>query len=260
MHKVTSRDGTQIAFDRVGDGPAVVIIGSGPTDHWAAADVAAQLAAHFTVITYDRRGRGESGDTAPYSLDREYEDLAALIDAAGGSARIYGTSGGGFLGLEAAARGLPISKLAVWEPPYVIDDTRPAVPPDYKQQLDEMLAAGRHGDMVELFLTKAALVPAEFIAGMRQGPFWPSMEAVAPALVYDAILAGDFSIPTDRLVAVKVPTLVIDGATTTWLTNAADRLAVAIPGSRRRTLAGQPHNVAAEVIAPALIEFFSETP
>lgn len=260
MHKVTSTDGTQIAYDRTGEGPAVIIIGAGPTDHWANADVAQELAGRFTVINYDRRGRGESGDTAPYAVDREYEDLAALIESAGGSAHVYGTSGGGFLALEAVARGLAIGKVAVWEVPFVTDDTRPPIPADYKERLDELLAADRLGDMVELFMTEAALVPAEFVAGMKQAPFWPSMEAVAPALVYDAIVAGDFTLPAERLAAVKVPALVVDGGTTPWLSNTAARLAAALPDSRRRTLAGQPHNVAAEAIAPAVAEFFMGTP
>jgi pimeloyl-ACP methyl ester carboxylesterase len=253
-----SHDGTTIAFDRLGDGPPVVLVGAGPTDHRAHQPLAALLAPRFTVISYDRRGRGDSGDTAPYAVDREYEDLAAVIGQAGDAAGVFGDSGGGILALEAAARGLPITKLAVWEPPYVIDDSRPPVPRDYQEQLARLLAAGRRGDMVELFLTQAVGMPAEAVAPMRQAPFWPSMEAVAHALVYDAMIVGDFSLSTGRVAGVKVPTLVLDGGQTPWLSTATQAVADAVPNARRHTLQGQPHNVDATALAPALVEFFSD--
>jgi pimeloyl-ACP methyl ester carboxylesterase len=254
---VVSQDGTAIAFDRAGDGPPVILVNAGPTDRTANAPLAGLLAPHFTVLNYDRRGRGDSGDTAPYAVDREYEDLEAIIDEAGGSADVFGSSGGGILALEAAARGLAIAKLAVWEPPYILDGTRPPVPADYRQQLDELLAAGRRGDMVELFLTQAVGMPAEFVAPARQSPFWPSMEAVADALIYDAMIVGDFSLPTARVAAIKVPTLVIDGGQTPWLSATAQAVAAALPDAQRRTLEGQPHNVDATALAPALTGFFS---
>ncbi len=257
MNTVVSHDGTTIAFDRAGDGPAVIFLGAGPTDRNANAQLAGLLAPQFTVLNYDRRGRGDSGDAAPYAVDREYEDLEAVIDEAGGSAYVFGTSGGGILALEAAARGLAITKLAVWEPPYIVDDSRPPVPKDYKEQLTELLAAGRRGDMIELFLTQVVGLPAEFVAPMRQSPFWPSMEAVAHALIYDAIIVGDFSLPIGRVATVKVPTVVIDGGQTPWLSNAAEAVATALPDAQRRTLEGQPHNVDAAAIAPALADFFN---
>jgi pimeloyl-ACP methyl ester carboxylesterase len=254
---VVSQDGTAIAFDRAGDGPPVILVNAGPTDRTANAPLAGLLAPHFTVLNYDRRGRGDSGDTAPYAVDREYEDLEAIIDEAGGSADVFGSSGGGILALEAAARGLAIAKLAVWEPPYILDGTRPPVPADYRQQLDKLQAAGRRGDMVELFLTQAVGMPAEFVAPVRQSPFWPSMEAVAPALIYDAMIVGDFSLPTARVAAIKVPTLVIDGGQTPWLSATAQAVAAALPDAQRRTLEGQPHNVDATALAPALTGFFN---
>ena len=256
MDTVVSSDGTAIAFDRAGDGSPVILVNAGPTDRTANAPLAGLLAPHFTVLNYDRRGRGDSGDTAPYAVDREYEDLAAVIDEAGGSAQVFGSSGGGIFALEAAARGLAITKLAVWEPPYVLDGTRPPVPADYRQQLVELLAAGRRGDMVGLFLTEAVGLPAEFVAPMRQSPFWPSMEAVAHALVYDAAIVGDFSLPTARVATVKVPTLVLDGGQTPWLSATAEELAAALPDPQRRTLEGQPHDVDAAALAPALTVFF----
>jgi pimeloyl-ACP methyl ester carboxylesterase len=254
---VVSPDGTAIALDSAGDGPPVILVNAGPTDRTANAPLAGLLARHFRVLNYDRRGHGDSGDTAPYAVDREYEDLAAVIDEAGGAAGMFGSSGGGILALEAAARGLAITKLAVWEPPYVLEGTRPAVPADYRQQLVDLLAAGRRGDMVELFLTQAVGMPAEFVAPMRQSPFWPSMEAVAHALVYDAMIVGDFSLPTARLAAVKVPTLVLDGGQSSWLSVAAEAVAAALPDVQRRTLEGQPHNVDAAALAPALTRFFA---
>jgi pimeloyl-ACP methyl ester carboxylesterase len=255
---VVSPDGTTIAFDRSGEGPPVVLVGAGPTDRAAQQPLAALLAPRFTVYNYDRRGRGDSGDTAPYAVDREYEDLAAVIGQAGGSACVFGDSGGGILALEAAARGLPVTKLAVWEPPYVIDGSRPPVAQDYRQQLARLLAAGRRGDMVELFLTQAAGMPAEAVAPIRQSPFWPSMEAVAHALIYDAMIVGDFSLPTGRVATIKVPTLVLDGGQTPWLSTATLAVLDAVPNARRHTLHGQPHNVDAAALAPALVELFSD--
>jgi pimeloyl-ACP methyl ester carboxylesterase len=254
---VVSHDGTTIAFDRAGNGPAVVLVNAGPTDRNLHAQLASLLAARFTVLNYDRRGRGDSGDTAPYAVDREYEDLQAVIDAAGGSAYVFGNSGGGILALEAAARGLAITKLAVWEPPYILDGTRPPVPSDYKQRLTELLAAGRRGDMVELFLTTAVGLPAEFVAPLRASPFFPSMEAVAHALVYDAMIVGDFSLPAGRLATVKVPTLVVDGGQTPWMTTAAEAVAGVLPDAQRRTLEGQPHNFDAAALAPVVADFFN---
>jgi pimeloyl-ACP methyl ester carboxylesterase len=254
---VASQDGTTIAFDRTGDGPPLILVNAGPTDRNVNAALAGLLAAQFTVLNYDRRGRGDSGDTAPYAVDREYEDLDAVIDAGGGPACVFGNSGGGILALEAAARGLAITKLAVWEPPYVLDGTRPPAPKDYQQQLRGLLAVGRRGDMVELFMTQAVGLPAEFVAPLRASPFFPSMEAVAHALVYDAMVVGDFSLPTGRLATVKAPTLVVDGGQTPWLTTAADAVASALPDAQRRSLQGQPHNVDAAAIAPVLADFFN---
>jgi pimeloyl-ACP methyl ester carboxylesterase len=258
MQTVTSKDGTTIAFDRTGTGPAVIALGGGPNDRTADAPVASLLAPHFTVYTYDRRGRGDSGDTQPYALDREFEDLEALIAEAGGSVFFYGSSGGGVLGLEAAARGLSITKLAMWEPPYIVDDSRPPVPNDYPRRLSQMLAEGRRGDMVELFFTEAVGLPMEFVAQLRSSPYWGSMENVAHTLIYDAALMGDFSMPAERIASVSVPTLVIDGGLTPWLHNSAEAVARTLPNARRAALEGQPHNVTPEAIAPVLIEYFSE--
>ncbi len=182
MPQVTSKDGTAIAYDRIGQGPAVVIVGCVLGDRSQQAPLAQLLASHFTVYNFDRRGRGESGDTPPYAVEREVEDIAAILDAAGGSAFVYGTSGCAVLCLEAAAGGLSprMKKLALWEPPYIVDDSRPPVPQDYLVQLRKMLREGRRGDMIELFFTKAVGMPAEFVAPMRQSPFWAAKRRLPP--------------------------------------------------------------------------------
>jgi pimeloyl-ACP methyl ester carboxylesterase len=259
MQHVTSKDGTVVAYEQSGQGPALVVVGGVLGDHHQQAGLAALLAEHFTVYNIDRRGHGESGFTAPYAVEREVEDLDALITEVGGSAFVYGTSGLGVLCMEAAARGLSpkMKKLAVWEPPYIVDDSRPPVPQDYKAQLIRLLQEERRGDMIELYFTKAVGLPAEFVAPMRTQPFWAAQEALAPTLVYDATLMGDYSLPKERLASVTVPTLVIDGGQTPWLSHAAQVVADVLPHAQRCTIAGQPHNVDPGAIAPILVEFFT---
>lgn len=258
MSQVTSKDGTRIAYEKSGKGPAVVLVGGILGDRSQQAPVATLLAEHFTVFNYDRRAHGQSGDTPPYAVEREIEDLGAIINEAGDSAFVYGTSGCAVLALEAAAHGLApkMKKLAMWEPPYIVDDSRPPAPRDYQEQLTNLLAAGRRGDMVELFFTKAVGLPVEFMAQMRQSPFWSFQEAMAPTLINNAMIMRDFSIPAERIATVKIPILVMDGGETPWLSHAAQAVADILPNAERRTLKGQPHNVAPEAIAPVLIEFF----
>jgi pimeloyl-ACP methyl ester carboxylesterase len=258
MQHVTSKDGTIIAYEELGQGPALVMVCGVLGDHQQHEGLARLLAEHFTVYNIDRRGHGESGFTAPYAVEREIEDIDALITQAGGSAFVYGSSGPGVLCMYAAAAGLnpKMKKLAVWEPPYILEGTRTPVPQDYQEQLVKMLREGRKGDMIELFLTKAVGMPAEFVAPMRQAPFWEAQEALAPTLVYDAALMGDFSLPKERIAKATVEMLVIDGGTVPWLSQAAKAVADTVPHAHRRTLAGQPHNVADEAMAPVLIEYF----
>ena len=258
MAQVTSKDGTTIAYEKSGKGPPVVLVGGVLGDRSQQAPLAALLVEHFTVFNYDRRAHGQSGDTPPYAVEREIEDLEAMIDEAGGSAFVYGTSGCAVLALEAAAHGLApkMKKLAVWEPPYIVNDSRPPVPRDYQEQLTDLLAADRRGDMLELFFTKAVGLPAEFVAPMRQAPFWTAQEALAHTLVNNAMIMGDFSIPEERIATVNIPILVMDGGETPWLSHAAQAIADILPNAERRRLKGQPHNVAPDAIAPVLIEFF----
>jgi len=259
MKAVRSQDGTAIAFDQSGDGPALILVDGalcsrafGPMG-----PLAALLAPHFTVFNYDRRGRGDSGDTQPYAVEREVEDIAALIAEAGGSAFVYGISSGAALALEAARKLPTIAKLAVYEPPFSADEHAPRPPADYVPQLTERLAAGRPGDAVALFMQVVG-TPDEAIAQMRQAPMWPMLEAVAPTLVYDGIIMDGFTVPTARLASINVPTLVMDGgASPEWMRRTGQAVADAIPDAQHRTLAGQTHDVAAEAIAPVLVEFFA---
>ncbi|MGH2396828.1 MAG: alpha/beta fold hydrolase [bacterium] len=257
MKKATSKDGTAIAFDQLGDGPSVILVCGGSTDRSANAPLAALLARHFTVFNYDRRGRGDSGDTPPYAVEREVEDIETIVAAAGGSACLYGTSSGAALALEAAARLKGITKLALWEPPYILEG-RPRPPADTAKTYTELVSAGRRGDAVEFFMAKVVGLPAEFVAQARNAPWWPAQEALAHTLAYDATVMGDYSLPTERAAAVKIPTLVLaGGASFPFMRETAQALATIIPDAQHRTLDGQEHNVAPEAIAPALVEFFA---
>lgn len=260
MSHVTSKDGTKIAFDKQGDGRPVILIG-GATQYRSfderTRQLAELLAKDVTVINYDRRGRGESGDTEPYATQREIEDLDALIAEAGGSASVFGMSSGAAVALEAAADGLAIDKIAVYEAPYIVDGTRPAVPADFTAQLSELIANDRRGDAVELFMTTVALAPAEMVGGMRAMPFWGGFEAVAHTLVYDQTFMGTHQLPK-RCADVDVPVLVAGGgASPEWMHSAAEALAAALPKAQRKTLDGQAHDVAPDVLAPVLAEFYN---
>ncbi|HEX6710546.1 MAG TPA: alpha/beta hydrolase [Rubrobacter sp.] len=257
MNEVTSSDGTTIAFDRLGEGPPVILVCGGSTDRASNAPLAALLAEHFTVFNYDRRGRGDSGDTPPYAVERELEDIEALIDAAGGSVFLYGTSSGAGLALIAAASGLDITKLALWEPPYILDESsRP--PADQVERYNEMIAAGHRGDAVEFFMSKVVGLPPEFVAYARTQPFWQAQEAIAHTLAYDATIMGDYSLPTERAAAVSAPTVVIvGGASLPFMRETAQALADVIPDAQYRILEGQEHNVSPDAIAPVMVEFFA---
>jgi pimeloyl-ACP methyl ester carboxylesterase len=261
---VTSRDGTAIGFERTGEGPPLIVVGGALSDRSAGAELASVLSLSLTVFAYDRRGRGESGDTAPYAPQREIEDVAALLDEAGGSAFVFGHSSGAALALEAAAHGLAVPKLALYEPPFIVDDSRPPLPEDYEEHLVELTSAGRRGDAVEYFMTTGPGVPADVVAQMRGEPLWPAMEAMAHTMAYDAaILDGMMAghpLPPDRWASVTVPTLVVDGdQSPAWARNSVRALAEALPDAEHRTLQGQGHRAAPEVLAPVLLEFFGVT-
>src|SRR5437660_10126829 len=209
MRTVLSKDSTPIAFDQSGQGPALILVAAATATRLAEASLAAALAPHFTVFAYDRRGRGESGDTAPYAVEREVEDIEALINEAGGSSFVFGHSSGAVLALE-AARLLPtkITKLAVYEPPFIIDDSRPPAPKDYAPHLMELVSSGRRGEAVEYFMTQVG-APADMVAQMRQSPMWPRLEKVAHTLAYDATIMRDTQrgkpLPRDTWASITVP-------------------------------------------------------
>ena len=260
MPTVTSKDGTPIAYEKSGAGPAVILVDGALCyrDFGPMRPLAELLAPHFTVFAYDRRGRGESGDTTPFAPDREVEDIAALVGEAGGQACVFGTSSGAVLALEAANQlGDKVTKLAMYEPPLSV--SREAVERfmAYRTHIGELLADGKRGDTAEAFMRLVGN-PEEAIAGMRQSPMWPMFEAVAPTLAYDAAVMGDSSIPVRTASAVSTPALVMaGGASPEFMQQAAREVAEATPHARYQTLEGQTHAVAVEVLAPVLVEFFT---
>ena len=264
MQTVTSNDGTKITFEKTGSGPAVILIdgATGTLASGYSAALAKLLAVNFTVYYYDRRGRGESGDTQPFAVDREIEDIEALIDEPGGTAYLYGISSGASLALEAAIKlGDKVKKLALYEAPYDDDPAAAQGWREYRTRLAELLADGKRGDAVVLFM-KLVGVPDEMIGGMRQSPMWPGLEAVAPTLAYDAAAMGeDRSVPVKRATAVTAQTLVMDGGANLqimpFMHPTAGALAKAIPGAQQQTLEGQGHDVDSTVLAPVLAEFFA---
>jgi pimeloyl-ACP methyl ester carboxylesterase len=256
MLEVTSKDGTTIAYERVGQGLPLILVGGALNDHKAGASgmpLAERLAANFTAYCYDRRGRGGSGDTKPYAIEREIEDIEALIKNAGGSAFVYGMSSGGVLALQAAGSGLAIKKLALYEPPFVDGGQGK----EYIARLKEHTAAKRYGDAVELFMQTMG-TPDPIIDGLRTTPMWHELMKLAPTLVYDAIIMGDGKTPpAAQLARVTMPTLVMTG-TTQQMREAAHTLVSSLPNGRHQVLEGQTHNVEPGVLAPALTAFFNE--
>ncbi len=263
MRTVTSRDGTGIAYEARGSGPAVVVVLGALADRRAGSvqRLADRLAAEFTVYTYDRRGRGESGDTQPYAVEREIDDLEALIDAAGGRAFLYGHSSGGALALlAAAALESRVRGLAVYDIPYTDDPQGRAAWQEYISRLTRLLADGKKGDAVALFLRVTGLSDGQ-VAGVRQSPSWPAMEAAGRTLAYDhaAVLGPDAAVPADAAARVTAPALVLNGgASFPFMRASAERLSTLIPHARLRVLEGETHDVRPEAIAPVLAAFFQE--
>ncbi|MFF8729609.1 alpha/beta fold hydrolase [Streptomyces sp. NPDC015171] len=256
--KTTSRDGTSLAYGVTGQGPTVILVSGAMSTGGTMAPLAQRLADRCTAVVYDRRGRGRSGDTAPYAVAREVEDLAAVADAVGGDAALFGVSSGGALVLHAAASGLPVRRAAVYEVPYADHLAGGAArEAAYKEQLDDALAEGRHGDAVELFLRLAGL-GEEMIEGARQSPMWAGMEAVAPSLAHDDTVMGDGLLPRDLVAAVPVPVLsVAGGASPEWMRTASREIAETAPRGTHRVLPDQTHMVEPEVLGPVLAEFFT---
>lgn len=262
MEAVRSADGTTIAYDQAGHGPVLIIVDGATSARSGGTKprLVDLLAARFTVLTYDRRGRGDSGDTLPYAVGREIEDIEALIDRAGPSAYLYGHSSGGCLAMDAAIRlGPKVSKLAIYEAPYNDDPAFRQVWAEYLGQLAAALADNRRGDAAALFMRLVGM-PAEQVDVMRQAPFWPSMEAVAPTLAYDhaGVMGPDPSVPVARAAQVDIPVLVVYGtASPPFMAESATTLSKAFPHAELRALDGQDHNVDPALLAPVLTAFLS---
>jgi pimeloyl-ACP methyl ester carboxylesterase len=264
QNTVTSADGTSIGFTRAGDGPPLILVDGamcyrefGPTPK-----IADALASHFTVYTYDRRGRGTSGDTSPYAPDREVDDLAALVKEAGGSPHLFGQSSGAVLALEAANSGLPVAKLALYEPPFIVDDSRRPQPAGFVAGLQAKIDDGRPGDAVKTFM-RFVDTPGFFVTILPlMWPVWSKLKAVGHTLPYDLAIVGSTQdgrpLPRDRWTSVSSPTLVMDGGKSpAWMRTGVKSLADLLPGSVYRTLPGQTHMVEPEAVAPALADFFA---
>ncbi len=263
MNTTVSKDGTTIAYDRRGSslsaaGPALVLVdgalcsrAQGPMP-----ELAELLAESFTVYNYDRRGRGDSGDAGEYAVEREIEDLAAIIEVAGGSAYVYGTSSGAALALHAANAGLPIEKLIAFEPPFVVDDTRKPMPTTFVADLE----ARKPADAVKYFMTKGVGLPGPLVTMMRLMPAWKQMTAIAHTLPYDARFVAHNGIgrPLDatQWAAIDVPVLtVFGGKSPAWMKNSVAAVAAAVPGAELHEVPGQTHMMAAKAIAPVITDF-----
>ena len=264
MKTVTSNDGTTIAYDSVGSGPPLILVG-GATQHRAVdegtKDLASRLAERFTVINYDRRGRGDSGDTPPYAVEREIEDLEALVAEAGGEASVFGMSSGGVLVLDAAQRGVAMTKAVVYEPPLRVGENGPPPIPDYLETLDRRLA-GEPGEALSYFLGIVGM-PDEQLEAFRNSPMWPAFVAVEHTLAYDGRIMDRFSlgqpIPPGEWNAATQPTLVIAGGESPdWMRESAAAVAEALPNGELRTLPGQTHEYEPEALAPVLLEFLGD--
>ncbi|MGC4876922.1 alpha/beta fold hydrolase [Micromonospora sp. DT43] len=255
VEQVRSADGTPIAYERSGAGPVIVLVGGGFSDRHSTSALGEALAPDFTVVGYDRRGRGESGDTAPYEVGREIEDLAAVVAATGGSAAIYGLSSGAILAALGAAQGLPVTGLILFEPPFQVGP-HVGIREDISARLNELLVAGDRDSAVEIFLIASVGLSAETVAGMRAQPVWGSLTAIAHTLPYDTLITAGGRLPTDRLAAITVPTLTVDSTgSPQWLRDASRATAEAIAGGRSISLDGGYHEVPPATLAPALREF-----
>jgi pimeloyl-ACP methyl ester carboxylesterase len=262
METTRSSDGTTIAYDIAGSGPLLVLVDGALCTRTVGPGkgLARHLAKNFTVVNYDRRGRGDSEDAAAYAIERELEDLDAVISASGGNAFVFGQSSGGILALEAAARSRQVTRLAVYEAPLIIDDSRTPTGPEYHRTLTELLGRGKRGSAVRLFLELVGL-PSAVVAGMRLTPLWSKLKAVANTLPYDSLITSEHQqgqpLSPSRWAAVSQPTLVMSGGKSeAWMRNGMEALAQTLPNARWRVLDGQTHNLRPKIVAPELVRFF----
>jgi len=257
---VISADGTRIVYERLGSGPAVILVGGAMVTRTADAhtELAAALSGSYTVINYDRRGRGDSGDTAPYAVERELEDLKALLDVAGGSAAVHGLSSGAILALRAALAGLPITKLVLYEPPFIVDASDRRPPADALRTVTQLVAQGKRAAAAHYFMTKIFGMPAFIAFLIRLTPYWKPTLAATGSLPHDLTVVGDYAIPagTSRL---TTPALIVYGhQTQPRLKNAAELLAKTLPHATLKELPGVNHQIATVDLAPPILEFLKE--
>lgn len=264
MPTVTSNDGTRIAYDSVGSGPPLILV-AGATQYRAVDQTTSELArllaaGGFRVISYDRRGRGDSGDTQPYAVEREIEDIEALVTEAGGEASLFGMSSGAVLAAEAAARGVPVTKLLMYEPPMVLDDSGPPPQPDYVEKIEGLAKSG-DGDAMAYFVSMVGM-PEEQLAEFRQSPIFPAFAAVEHTLAYDGRIMEPYGkgepIPPGAWDGALQPTVVFAGGDSPdWMQNAARAAAEAAPDGDVRIVPGQTHEFDPAVLAPEMLEFLS---
>lgn len=265
---VRSKDGTSIAYDSAGDGPALILVGGAFSyrryKSWV--QLAELLAPRFRVISYDRRGRGDSGDASHYEVEREIEDLDALVQAAGGPADVFGMSSGGVLALRAAVAGVPFSRAVVYQPPFNVDSSGHQPPPDFAQRLDELVASSRRGAAVSYFMRQGMGAPRVIVGFLRVArPIWSNLEEVAHTLPYDyAVMDGAVAgkpLAREPWASITTPTLVVDGGRSpASLRHAADALGYRMANAERLTLEGQSHNLSMKVLAPVLEDFLLDRP
>ncbi len=269
MRTVTSTDGTNIAYDRVGSGPVAILVNGALGDRKLdrrfklMTGISERLADRFTVINYDRRGRGDSNEAGPFVVEREVEDIAALIEAEGGSASLFGFSSGGALALRAAGAGIGVESVAAYEVPYMVDRDERRPPADYGRRVDELIAAGNRNGAVKHFMRAAMGMPSPVVAVMRLMPMWKDMAANAHTLPYDWAALGEHNMQGDPLqpeefASVTVPALVVYGGKSPGnLRKGSEALAAVLPDAQLRVLEGIGHNLKVDAIAPVLEEFLS---
>jgi len=261
---INSKDGTIIAYSKTGKGEPLVLI-DGAFCHrkfGANVNLPNYLSDHFTVYTYDRRGRGESGNTLPYSVEREFEDLQAVINEAGKNAFVYGISSGAALALEAANAGVSISRMAIFEAPYMVDNSRPLLPDNYLEQISKHINDKEPGKAIQYFLRTGIGMPAFIVWMMQLMPAWKQMKQIAYTLVYDILLLKDNArgkpFAKESWQRIKIPVLVMSGSkSAAWSQNSMRQLSDSLPNAKHVDLVGQSHLVNNQKLAPHLIKFFS---
>jgi pimeloyl-ACP methyl ester carboxylesterase len=257
IHHVKSADGTTLAVESFGDGEPLIVLGGALSTRAAIQPYVPFLGGYFTVYGVDRRGRGDSGDTAPYAVEREIEDVAAIVQSAGGSAKVYGHSSGAILALEAAAAGVPMSGLLAYEPPFCTPQEPGESWDQFAARVRQLAETGQRDDAVEAFLRHTGM---PFDPAVKQSPWWPGMLALAHTLFYDLSLAGSADIPAERFAKIQAPVLAVYGGNSdSWAQRSADGVASAVQNGRTKLVPGYDHRVAPEALAPVLLDFFGKT-